>query len=123
MSRDNCETPPGNLDLYSGSRILCDMPRDFFAPTPEQQTSCPSMPQHLARDCRVAKPVATMPRFLFRQRMGLAMAETSTSVIDILLILFAIVIVLLGAWTFDPQLLVRGCNVPPVVAQDALGWD
>ena len=49
------------------------------------------------------------------------MAEASSSVIDIILIVFLILIVLITFWVFEPELLVRACYVLPVVVQQVLG--
>ena len=49
------------------------------------------------------------------------MAEASTSVIDVILIVFVILVVLITLWVFEPELLVRGCNVLPIVVQQLLG--
>jgi len=49
------------------------------------------------------------------------MAEASTSVMDVILILFLILVVLITVWLFDPELLARGCSVLPNVLQRVLG--
>ena len=49
------------------------------------------------------------------------MAQQSSPIFDVILIVFLILAVLLGIWVFDPELLVRGCYGLPSVLQRALG--
>jgi hypothetical protein len=49
------------------------------------------------------------------------MAEASTSVIDVILVVFVILVVLITVWVFEPALLAKACYVLPNALQHVLG--
>jgi hypothetical protein len=49
------------------------------------------------------------------------MAKASTSVMDVILIVFLILVVVVGVWVFDPKLLVKGCEALPTILQQVSG--
>jgi hypothetical protein len=54
-------------------------------------------------------------------RLEIAMAEASTSIIDVILVVFVILVVLITVWVFEPALLAKACYVLPNVLQHVLG--
>jgi hypothetical protein len=49
------------------------------------------------------------------------MAEASTSIIDVILVVFVILVVLITAWVFEPGLITKACYFLPTVLQQLLG--